>query len=134
MFYAGGVQFRIYSTADREVSVYWQFPIFPLLGTSEILASITGLEVAYTRAPAAMKSFVMSLFLLTSAGGSLLGVLVSPLARDPFLGWMYIGLGVVVGGTGVGFWILFRNDEVGGKDERGGGGGEYEMVSREEED
>ncbi|KAF1916426.1 helicase C-terminal domain-containing protein [Ampelomyces quisqualis] len=132
MLYAAGLQFAIDSSGADPSSIHVaaQIPVYVLIATSEILASITGLEVAYTRAPAGMKSFVMSLFLLTSAGGSLLGVLVSPLARDPWLGWMYVGLGVLVGGTGVGFWMYFRGgDGVPGENE----GRDYEMVSREED-
>jgi len=51
----------------------------------------------------------MSLFLLTSAGGSALGILIAPLARDPHLQWMYFGLAVDAAGTGVVFWRTFRN-------------------------
>lgn len=50
----------------------------------------------------------MSMFLLTSAGGSILGLLVAPLAKDPYLVWMYLGftaLGFITGGV---FWRLFK--------------------------
>jgi dipeptide/tripeptide permease len=85
--------------------------LYPLLAASEIMASITGLELAYSEAPEKMKSLVMSLFLLTSAGGSVLGVIVSPVARDPWLGWMYLFLAVVVGGTAIVFWRTFGGQE-----------------------
>jgi dipeptide/tripeptide permease len=55
-----------------------------------------------------MKSFIMSLFLLTSAGGSLLGIFVAPWAKDPYLTWMYVGFSIMCFGTGVVFWWLFR--------------------------
>lgn len=55
-----------------------------------------------------MKSFIMSLFLLTSAGGSLLGILVAPWAKDPYLVWMYAGFAIMCLGTGAVFWLLFR--------------------------
>ncbi|KAH6644175.1 peptide transporter-like protein PTR2 [Boeremia exigua] len=131
MLYAGALQSHIYSSppcfssplscpdaltpgapaAPNTVHVAWQTPAYVLVALSEILASITGLEVAYARAPAQMKSFIMSLFLLTSAGGSALGVLVAPLARDPWLGWVYCGLGVLAAGTGGLFWWTFRGLE-----------------------
>jgi len=55
-----------------------------------------------------MKSFIMSLFLLTSAGGSMLGMLVAPWAKDPYLVWMYMGFAIMCLGTGLVFWRLFK--------------------------
>lgn len=55
-----------------------------------------------------MKSFVMSLFLLTSAGGSILGVLIAPWAKDPYLVWMYLAFCTMCFITGIVFWRLFR--------------------------
>jgi POT family proton-dependent oligopeptide transporter len=50
----------------------------------------------------------MSLFLLTSAGGSVLGILVAPLAKDPYLVWMYLGFATMCFATGGMFWHLFK--------------------------
>ncbi|KAJ4984985.1 MFS peptide transporter [Stagonosporopsis vannaccii] len=110
------------------IHIAYQTPAYLLVALSEILASITGLELAYAKAPASMKSFIMSLFLLTSAGGSVLGVLVAPLARDPWTAWVYGGLGVLAGGTGVVFWRTFRDVGGGEKGEVRGGG--FELVGR----
>jgi dipeptide/tripeptide permease len=112
MLCASILQSQIYSYAPAKLSIAWQVPLYPLLAASEILASITGLELAYSEAPEKMKSLVMSLFLLTSAGGSVLGVVVSPVARDPWLGWMYLFLAVLVGGTGVIFWRTFGGNAI----------------------
>jgi POT family proton-dependent oligopeptide transporter len=46
---------------------------YVLIAFSEILASITGLEYAYTKGPKNMKSLVMGIFLFTSALASALG-------------------------------------------------------------
>jgi hypothetical protein len=56
-----------------------------------------------------MKSFIMSMFLLTNAGGALLGMAISPVAKDPNLVWLYAGLagGSVV--AAVVFWALFNH-------------------------
>ena len=127
MLYAGVLQSVIYRTPPcyasplkcdagkvdggqfkpNEVHVAWQAPAYILVALSEILASITGLELAYAKAPENMKSFIMSLFLLTSAGGSALGILVAPFARDPYLHWMYLALAVAAAGTGIVFWRTF---------------------------
>lgn len=122
MFYAGYLQWKIYkmSSCDdksgscdhlqmpNNVSVVWQIPSYVLIAISEILASVTGLEYAYTNAPATMKSFIMSLFLLTSAVGSLLGMAISPFARENHMVEFYCSLGIACAASGVFFWFFFR--------------------------
>lgn len=54
-----------------------------------------------------MKSFIMSLFLLTSAFGSALGIALSPTAVDPKLLWMYVGLCIACFVAGVLFWVIY---------------------------
>jgi POT family proton-dependent oligopeptide transporter len=54
------------------VSVWWQILAYVVLTASEILVSITALEFAYTQAPLRMKSFVMSVFLLSVWLGNLI--------------------------------------------------------------
>lgn len=54
-----------------------------------------------------MKSFIMSMFLLTNAFGSALGAALSPTAKDPKLLWMYTGLVVATVIAGCVFWVLF---------------------------
>ncbi len=96
------------STLPNEIHIAIQTPAYVLIGLSEVFASITGLEYAYTKAPASMKSFIMSMFLLTNAFGALLGMAVSPTAKDPQLVWMYTGLAIATGITGCIFWVLFK--------------------------
>jgi dipeptide/tripeptide permease len=111
MAYAGGLQVAIYHALPNSIHIAYQAPAYILIAVSEILASITGLEVAYAKAPENMKSFIMSLFLLTSAGGSALGIVIAPLARNPYLHWMYFGLAVAAASTGFAFWRIFRSIE-----------------------
>lgn len=102
MAYAAIVQHLIYSSPPcyntpmkcdaskdgklpNQVHVAIQSPAYLMIGLSEIFASITGLEYAYTKAPPSMKSFVMAMFLLTSAFGAALGMAISPVAKDPKL-------------------------------------------------
>jgi POT family proton-dependent oligopeptide transporter len=47
----------------------------------EVLVSVTALEFAYSQAPAKLKSFVMGLWFLTIASGSLLTAVVAWLNR-----------------------------------------------------
>jgi POT family proton-dependent oligopeptide transporter len=46
---------------------------YVLIAFSEIFASITGLEYAFTKAPTNMRSLVMSVFLFTSAASAAIG-------------------------------------------------------------
>lgn len=125
MAYAAIVQHLIYQTGPcydsplnceaseggsipNNIHVAVQTPAYFFIALSEIFASITGLEYAYTKAPANMKSFIMSMFLLTNAGGSALGIAVSSTAVDPKLIWMYTGLACSTFVAGIIFWFVFR--------------------------
>mgnify|MGYP002261046968 CR=1 FL=1 len=48
----------------------WQVIPYLILTVGEVLVSVTGLEFAYTQAPPAMKSVIMSLWYVTIAAGS----------------------------------------------------------------
>jgi POT family proton-dependent oligopeptide transporter len=81
--------------APNEVSVLWQMPVYVIIALSEIFASVPGMEFAYTRAPAELKSFVMGLFILTNASSAVIGMAVSPFAVDPKVNDFYISAKVV---------------------------------------
>lgn len=93
----------------NRIHVAVQVPAYVLIAFSEILASITGLEYAYTKAPVSMKSFIMSIFLLQNAFGSALGIAISPTAVNPKLTWNYTGLAVSCFLAGVAFWFTFKH-------------------------
>ncbi|KAI9675580.1 MAG: peptide transporter ptr2 [Caeruleum heppii] len=96
------------AAGGNQVHVAVQTPAYLLIGISEIFASITGLEYAFTKAPPSMKSFVMSMFLLTTAFGSMLGIALSPTAKDPRLVWLYTGLAVSAMVAAAAFWLLYN--------------------------
>ncbi|KAI9762450.1 MAG: peptide transporter ptr2 [Chaenotheca gracillima] len=125
MAYSAGIQDLIYKAgpcydhplADEcsdggqipnHVHVMLQAPVYIITGFAEIFFSITGLEYAYTKAPPSMKSVVMSMFLLTNAFGSALGIALSPTAEDPKLTTTYASLGGVMFVTAVVFFLCFR--------------------------
>lgn len=64
-------------------SVGWQILAYFLITASEIMVSIVGLEFAYTQAPKAMKSWVMSLFWLSVAMGNLFTAQVNKFIAIP---------------------------------------------------
>ena len=50
----------------------------------------------------------MSMFLLTTAFGSALGIALSPTAKDPKLVWMYTGLAIAAAISGAVFWFIYH--------------------------
>ncbi|CAF1586119.1 unnamed protein product [Rotaria sp. Silwood1] len=94
----------------NNITVAWQIPAYFFIAISEIFASVTGLEYAFTQAPHSMKSIVMSLFLFTSAFGSILNIALVPVSDDPKLLWMYAALAIQAFVFGVIFYFVFRND------------------------
>lgn len=95
----------------NNITVAWQIPSYFFLAISEIFASITGLEYAFTQAPASMKSIVMSLFLFTSALGNALNFALVPFTVNPELLWMYTSLAIMVLVVGIVFFLFFRNED-----------------------
>ncbi|KAJ1721190.1 peptide transporter ptr2 [Coemansia erecta] len=94
MAYAAIVQHLIYTSGPyydnpgsnhNDISAAIQIPAYAFIACSEIFASITGLEYAYTRAPHNMKSIVMSIFLFTNCGGAILAFAFNPISADPKL-------------------------------------------------
>jgi len=90
------------------INVWAQTGSYVLIAFSEIFASITGLEYAFTKAPANMKSLVMAVFLFASAIASALGEAFVSLSADPLLVWNYGVMAVLAGITGFLFWFSVR--------------------------
>jgi proton-dependent oligopeptide transporter, POT family len=67
--------------AGYTVSVGWQLLAFVVLTASEVMISITGLEFAYTQAPRAMKSTIMSFWFLTVFAGNLITAYVAAINK-----------------------------------------------------
>jgi POT family proton-dependent oligopeptide transporter len=93
----------------NDIHIAIQTPAYMLIGISEIFASVTGLEYAYMKAPPSMKSFVQAMFLLTTAFGNAISEGFAPLAADPKVQWLYVGLCVGTVCSGIIFWLLFHH-------------------------
>ncbi|KAJ7775339.1 POT family-domain-containing protein [Mycena metata] len=91
------------------LNVWIQTGAYVLIAISEILASITGLEYAFTKAPKNMRSLVMSVFLFMSALSSALGEAFVSLSTDPLLVWNYGSMGVLSFVAGILFWLHVRH-------------------------
>ncbi|KAI6115482.1 POT family-domain-containing protein [Pisolithus croceorrhizus] len=125
MVWAAVVQYYIYKTnpcgyhaatcVDSDgnplvspLNVWIQSGSYVLIAFSEIFASITGLEYAFTKAPKNMRSLVMSMVLFTSAVAAAIGEAFVSLSTDPLLVWNYGSVSVLCGISGIVFWILVR--------------------------
>jgi len=127
MVYAAVIQYYIYKAgpcygtplcdADlvdgvhqgNNIHIASQTGAYMLIGISEIFASVTGLEYAYTKAPPNMKSFVQAMYLLTNAFGSAISEALNPVLYDPAIQWMYVSLAVASFVAGGVIWILFHH-------------------------
>ncbi|XP_022792573.1 solute carrier family 15 member 4-like isoform X1 [Stylophora pistillata] len=64
------------------LSVFWQSPQFMLIGTGEVLATIAGLEFAYSQAPEYLKGVIMGVFLAATGFGAFLANLLVGVVND----------------------------------------------------
>ncbi|KAI0777719.1 oligopeptide transporter [Trametes elegans] len=90
------------------INVWAQTGSYVLIALSEIFASITGLEYAFTKAPKNMRSLVMSVYLFMNAIASALGEAFVSLSSDPLLVWNYGVMAVLAFIAGCIFWIQYR--------------------------
>ena len=82
---------------------------YVLVAISEIFASVTGLEYAFTKAPKNMRGFVTGVFWFSQAFSSAIGQAFVPLATDPYLVWLYMTIAIISALGGVGFWYSFSD-------------------------
>ncbi|KAF9496293.1 peptide transporter PTR2A [Pleurotus eryngii] len=122
MIWAAVVQHYIYKTSPcgnfaadckapnvSPLNVWIQSGSYILVAFSEIFASITGLEYAFTKAPKNMRSLVMAVFLFASAIASALGEAFVALSADPLLVWNYGTMAVIATISGAILWWLVRD-------------------------
>jgi len=91
-----------------DINVWAQTGSYVLIAVSEIFASITTLEYAFSKAPKNMRSLVMSFGLFMSALSAAIGEAFVTLSLDPLLVWNYGVMAVLsfIGGTI--FWFQYR--------------------------
>eukprot|EP00128_Syssomonas_multiformis_P000182 Colp12_sorted_trinity150504_noHs@24973 len=94
---------------DQELSVWLQVPPYILIAVSEIFASVSALEFAYAQAPESMKSIIMALFLLTNAGGALLGLIMSSLFKPENYTIIFFSFSGAMFSLGVIFYGFFHD-------------------------
>lgn len=91
-----------------DISVWVQILPYGLIGFSEIMASVTSLEYAFTKAPVNMRSSVTAVSLFMNAISSALSQALVALASDPLLVWNYGLVSVLAAVGGVLFYLNNR--------------------------
>jgi POT family proton-dependent oligopeptide transporter len=83
--------------AGAPTSMMWQILPYAILTMGEVLVSATGLEFAYSQAPASMKGIIMAFWSLAVTVGSLWVLIVNKSVKnDAVLGYIsHSGIGVV---------------------------------------
>ncbi|KAJ3505854.1 hypothetical protein NLJ89_g7195 [Agrocybe chaxingu] len=80
-----------------------------MVGLSEIFASITSLEYAFTKAPVRMKSVVMAFSQFQVALSSALNFTLTAVNTEPKFAWLFGSFGVTAWIIGTIFFITFRS-------------------------
>lgn len=121
MIYAGVLQHFINSNAackgdacadtnlKNRAHVAIQAPAYVIIAIAEVLLAISGIEYAYTKAPASMKTFIMAIYLLTNAVGSIIGCALGPVSVPLKLVWTFCSLGVACFIVSIIFWLCFNH-------------------------
>src|SRR5262249_33505461 len=79
------------ATPQHKVPVLWEILAYVIITVAEICISVSGLELAFTAAPKAMKSFVTACWLLTVFFGNIFTAQITPYYRKMSPG-QYFGL------------------------------------------
>lgn len=91
-----------------DMSVWIQTPAYVLVALGEVMASITGLEYAFTKAPANMRGLVTGVFWFVHAFSAAIAQAFTGLATDPLLVWLYTTVAIISALGGFGVWFSFR--------------------------
>lgn len=132
MIWSAVVQYYIYKTSPcgydanscytdngtviaAPLNVWIQTGAYVFIALSEIFASITSLEYAYSKAPRNMRSLIQAISLFTNAISAAIAEALNPLSSDPLLIWNYGVFAVLAGLGGFGFifqfWSLDKEED-----------------------
>lgn len=97
----------------NNVNIWIQLPVYFLLAIGEIFGFVTAFEYAYNKAPQDMKSVVQATTQLTAALASVLGMALSPTAKDPNMVIFYACLAASMGlSAGIFWWVFHKYDKI----------------------
>lgn len=119
MVWAAVLQHYIYTTSPCKeyasvkckspINVWAQTGVYVLVAASEIMASVTSLEYAFTKAPRNMRSLVQAFSLFMTALAAAIGQAFVPLSDNPKLVWNYVVTALVAFCAGCLFWFTYRD-------------------------
>ncbi|KAG5811893.1 hypothetical protein H9Q74_000584 [Fusarium xylarioides] len=124
MIWAAVVQHYIYQKSECgkyassedcaavEINVWAQTGSYVLIALSEVFASITSLEYAFSKAPKNMRSMVQAVALFMTAFSAALGQALVGLAADPLLVWNYGVVAILAVTAGTCFYAQFRDLDI----------------------
>lgn len=117
MLWATVLQYYVYKTSGyydthdpdyrSPINVWAVTGVYVLVAISEIFASVTTLEYAYTKAPKNMRSLVMGVQCFTTAFSAALAQAFTPLTNDPHLVWNYGAVTIISFVVGIAFYIVY---------------------------
>jgi POT family proton-dependent oligopeptide transporter len=118
MLWAAVLQHYVYKTSGyyaeptdkykSPITVWAVTGVYVLIAISEIFASVTTLEYAFTKAPKNMRSLVQAVQLFTTAFSAALAQAFTPLTADPHLVWNYGSVAIISFVTGILFHFAYR--------------------------
>jgi POT family proton-dependent oligopeptide transporter len=94
------------------INVWAQTGAYVLIALSEVFASITSLEYAFSKAPKNMRSMVQAVALFMTAFSAALGQALVGLAADPLLVWNYGVVAILAVIAGTCFWFQFKELDI----------------------
>lgn len=94
------------------INVWAQTGSYVLIALSEVFASITSLEYAFSKAPKNMRSMVQAVALFMTAFSAAIGQALVGLAADPLLVWNYGLVAILAFIAGTCFWFQFRGLDI----------------------
>ncbi|KAL5118540.1 hypothetical protein ACEQ8H_003555 [Pleosporales sp. CAS-2024a] len=119
MIWASVLQYYVYKssgyyeTKDPDykspITVWAVTGVYVLIAISEIFASVTTLEYAFTKAPKNMRSLVQGVQCFTTAFSAALAQAFTPLTADPHLVWNYGSVAIISFVTGIIFYVTYRS-------------------------
>ncbi|XP_029032404.1 peptide transporter family 1 isoform X2 [Osmia bicornis bicornis] len=76
-------------TEPNSMHILWLLPQYIIITMGEVMFSVTGLEFAFTQAPISMKSLLQATWLLTTAFGNLIVVIITVAGSSSFFSRMF---------------------------------------------
>ncbi|KLO79882.1 PTR2-Di-and tripeptide permease [Fusarium fujikuroi] len=103
---------KMVNCAEAPINVWAQTGSYVLIALSEVFASITSLEYAFSKAPKNMRSMVQAVALFMTAFSAALGQALVGLAADPLLVWNYGVVAILAVIAGTCFWLQFKDLDI----------------------